>query len=39
MKEVGIFGGSAFGRGPCRPGKNVWAIAIVGASEVDFRQV
>jgi hypothetical protein len=38
MRNIGIFGVSAFGQGPWRPGKKVWAIAIVGASEVDFRQ-
>lgn len=38
MKNIGIFGISAFGQGPWRPGKKVWTIALVGASEVDFRQ-
>jgi hypothetical protein len=38
MRNIGIFGVSAFGQGPWRPGKKVWAIAIVGASEIDFRQ-
>lgn len=38
MRNVGILGISAFGQGPWRPGKKVWAIAIAGASEVDFRQ-
>jgi hypothetical protein len=38
MRNIGIFGVSAFGQGPWRPGKKVWAIAIAGASEIDFRQ-
>jgi hypothetical protein len=38
MRNIGIFGVSAFGQGPWRPGKKVWAIALAGASEIDFRQ-
>jgi hypothetical protein len=38
MRNIGIFGVSAFGQGPWRPGKKVWAIAFAGASEIDFRQ-
>jgi len=38
MRNVGIFGASSFGQGPWRPGNKVWAIALVGASEIDFRQ-
>lgn len=38
MRNIGIFGVSAFGQGPWRPGKKVWAVAIAGASEIDFRQ-
>jgi len=38
MRNIGIFGVSAFGQGPWRPGKKVWAIALAGGSEIDFRQ-
>ena len=38
MRNIGIFGASAFGQGPWRPGNKVWAIALAGASEIDFRQ-
>ena len=38
MRNIGIFGVSAFGQGPWRPGRKVWAIALAGASEIDFRQ-
>ncbi len=38
MRNIGIFGVSAFGQGPWQPGKKVWAIAVAGASEIDFRQ-
>jgi predicted membrane protein len=38
MKSIAILGGSKLGQRPWRPGKKVWAIAILGGSEVDFRQ-
>jgi predicted membrane protein len=38
VKSIAIFGGSKLGQRPWRPGKKVWAIAILGGSEIDFRQ-
>jgi hypothetical protein len=38
MRNIGIFGVSAFGQGPWKPGRKVWSIAFVGGSEIDFRQ-
>lgn len=38
MKSVAIFSGLKIGQSPWRPGRKVWAIAIFGASEIDFRQ-
>ena len=38
MKSIAIFSGSKIGESPWRPGKKVWAIAIFGGSEIDFRQ-
>jgi len=35
---IRVFGVSALRQGPWRPGKKVWAIAIAGASEIDFSQ-
>jgi hypothetical protein len=38
MRNIGVFGVSAFGQGPWKPGRKVWSIAFVGGSEIDFRQ-
>ena len=38
MRSIAIFGGSKLGKTPWRPGKKVWSIAILGGSEIDFRQ-
>ena len=38
MKSIAIFSSSKIGESPWRPGKKVWAIAILGVSEIDFRQ-
>jgi hypothetical protein len=38
MRNTAIFGASSIGQGPWRPGKRVWTVALVGGSEVDFRQ-
>jgi hypothetical protein len=38
MRNTAIFGASSIGQGPWRPGRKVWTIALVGGSEVDFRQ-
>jgi hypothetical protein len=38
MKNIAIFSASKLGKGPWRPGKKVWSIAIFGGSELDFRQ-
>jgi len=38
MRSVAILGGSKLGQSPWHPGRKVWSIAILGGSEVDFRQ-
>lgn len=38
MKNVAILGGSKLGQSPWRPGRKVWSIALLGGSEIDFRQ-
>lgn len=38
MLNVSIFGGSDLGKHPWKPGKKLWAITLLGGTDIDFQQ-
>lgn len=38
MFNVSILGGSKLGTRPWKPGKKLWAVALLGGTLIDFRQ-
>jgi hypothetical protein len=38
MLNVSIFGGSDLGKRPWKPGKKLWAITVLGGTDIDFQQ-
>jgi len=38
MLNVSIFGGSDLGKRPWKPGKTLWAITVLGGTDIDFQQ-
>lgn len=38
MLNVSIFGGSDLGKHPWKPGKKLWAITVLGGTDIDFQQ-
>jgi hypothetical protein len=38
MFNISIFGGSDLGKRPWKPGKTLWAITVLGGTDIDFQQ-
>jgi hypothetical protein len=38
MLNISILGGSDLGKRPWKPGKKLWAISLLGGTDIDFQQ-
>ena len=38
MLNLSILGGSGLGKRPWKPGKKLWAISLLGGTNIDFQQ-